>query len=246
MSQLHFNVWPRTLPHHLPIPDTSLWYNLEVSAARFPNKPAVVFYDSVLTYAELARSAERLAGFLQHHCGVQRGDRVALFLHNSPQFVIAYYAILRADAMVVPVNSMSRTAELTHIVEDCGARVLVAEQSLLVHAQPLLGRQIQDAIVATYSEYLTQTTDLTLPEVVAAPRRRINDQRVTPWSTALATGLLPRMHLATSEDLCVMPYTSGTTGKPKGCVHRHRNAMHTAAALARWYEKHQDDCVLSV
>src|SRR5262249_1544130 len=102
--------WPQAMPRQLEVPQTSLWFNIEGSAARFPDKPAVIFYDSVLSYCELKRGAEHLAGFLQQRCAVQRGDRVALFLHNSPQFIVAYYAILRAGAMVVPVNSMSTAA----------------------------------------------------------------------------------------------------------------------------------------
>src|SRR6201996_7835428 len=118
MTEPNRTHWPQHAPHHLPLPDTSLWYNLEVSARRYPRKTAIVFYDTILSYAQLRRSAEQLAGFLQRRCGIQRGERVALFLHNSPQFIIAYYAILRAEAMVVPVNCMSTVSELTHIVSD--------------------------------------------------------------------------------------------------------------------------------
>src|SRR5262245_65688547 len=117
--------WPPKVPEHLTLPETSLWYNLEVSAARFPNKPAFIFYDSAITFAALKAEAEQLAGFLEARCGVTRGDRVALFLSNSPQFVIAFYATLRADAMVVPVSSMLLTKEIEHIVGDSGAKVIV-------------------------------------------------------------------------------------------------------------------------
>jgi fatty-acyl-CoA synthase len=230
----------------LSLPATSLWYNLEVSATRYPHRPAVIFYDSVLSYADLKRHAERLAGFLQVNCGVQRGDRVALQLHNSPQFIIAYYAILRADAMVVPVNSMNRTTELTHIIDDSGARVIITSQDLYSQAEPLLGKQLARIMVACYSDYLTTRTDLALPEFVAAPSAGWKIEGVTLWSDALGAALDPRPPLATADDPCVMPYTSGTTGQPKGCVHLHRSVMHTTVALARWYAKSPADSVLSV
>jgi non-ribosomal peptide synthetase component F len=95
-------IGPKQFPKSLTIPRTSLWYNLEVAAARYPEKPATIFYDSRLSYAELRRQAERLAGFLQLRCGIRKGDRVLLDLQNSPQFIVAYYAILRAEAVVVP------------------------------------------------------------------------------------------------------------------------------------------------
>jgi fatty-acyl-CoA synthase len=245
MSELNLTHWPSRLPRHLPLPETSLWYNLEVSATRFPDKTALVFYDGLLSYSGLQRSAEHLAGFLQTRCGVKRGDRVALFLHNSPQFIIAFYAILRAEAMVVPVNSMSTATELAHILTDSGARTLITAQELLTHTAALT-QSMDHTVVACYSDYVGATTDLIVPEFIRAPRRNIEAPRVTAWTDALAMQLQPGPHLATPEDLCVMPYTSGTTGKPKGCIHRHRNVMHTTIALARWYEKHEEECVLAV
>jgi fatty-acyl-CoA synthase len=217
-----------------------------VSATRYPNKPALVFYDGVVSYQQLRRAVEHLAGFLQARCGLRRGDRVALFLHNSPQFIIGYYAILRAGAMVVPVNSMSTASELTHIITDCGARTLVSVQELLPHAAALAGKELDHAVVACYSDYINPTTDLTLPDFIRSPRRKIDLPGVTLWSEALALQLEPSVDDTTQDDLCVMPYTSGTTGKPKGCIHRHRSVMHTTIALGRWYQRQADECVLAV
>ena len=230
----------------LYLPETSLWYNLEVSATRYPSRPATIFYDSVASYAQLEREARRLAGFLQAQCGVRRGDRVAVQLHNSPQFVVAFYAILRADAMVVPVNSMNRTAELAHIIADSGARVLITSLDLLPQSEPLLGKHLERTIVACYSDYLATPTDLAVPDFIKAPRLEVKRHGITPWTDALNAALEPDPPLATPDDLCVMPYTSGTTGLPKGCIHKHRSVMHTTVSLAKWHAKNQGNCVLSV
>jgi fatty-acyl-CoA synthase len=245
MTEPDLTHWPEDAPKHLPLPETSLWFNLEVAATRYPSKAAIVYYDSVVSYAEFKRSAEHLAGFLQQRCGVKRGDRVALFLHNSPQFIIAYYAILRADAMIVPVNSMSTAFELTHIIADCGAQTLITVQELLPRAKNLEG-VLQHTVVACYSDYITAPTDLDVPDFLKAPPKNVAGSGTTQWTEALAMKLEPEPHVATPDDLCVMPYTSGTTGKPKGCVHRHNSVMHTAIALARWHEKHAEDVVLTV
>src|SRR5581483_3018734 len=122
MPALHYAHWPRSVPKTLLLPNTNLYYNLEVSATRYPQKPALIFYDTRLSFAELRDAAERLAGFLVQACGVGAGDRVLLYTQNSPHFVIAYYAILRANAIVVPVNPMNLTGELRHYVADTGAR----------------------------------------------------------------------------------------------------------------------------
>jgi fatty-acyl-CoA synthase len=122
--------WPEGLAHHLSSPQPSLYGNLETSASRYPGKTAIHYYGGTLSYAQLQQEVEALAGFLQRQCAVARGDRVALYMQNSPQYVIGYYAILRANAVVVPVNPMNTTAELRQIIEDCGAKVVLLGEEL--------------------------------------------------------------------------------------------------------------------
>src|SRR5919197_2008271 len=246
MTPLHLPFWPKGLPQHLTVPETNLFYNAEVSAARFPNKPYLVYYDAEITFAQFKDHAERLAGFLEHRCGVRRGDRVLLFMQNSPQFAIGYYAILRANAVVVPVNSMNLTEELRYLVSDSDAAVALVSQELYPRIQPLLGDALRHAVVAAYSDYLGPPTDLPIPEVIAAPREPIRDPGVTLWSDALKAGLAPGPLTAGPDDLCVMPYTSGTTDRPKGCMHTHRSAMYTLVAGAEWFGSNQDAVLLAV
>src|SRR5437762_14390582 len=89
MSDRHLAYWPKNVPRHLVIPETNVFYNLEVSAHRHPKKPYLIYYDTSITFPELQDEAERMAGFLERECGVKKGDRVLLFMQNSPQFVIA-------------------------------------------------------------------------------------------------------------------------------------------------------------
>ncbi|KAB2887225.1 MAG: AMP-binding protein, partial [Burkholderiaceae bacterium] len=103
----HHSFWPRRLPHSITTPATSLWDNLATNARRYPDKAALVFFGQSLSYRALADGAERLAARL-HALGVRRGDRVVLCMQNCPQLVLAHFAILRANAVVVPVNPMNR------------------------------------------------------------------------------------------------------------------------------------------
>src|SRR5262249_38437355 len=153
--------------------------------------------------------------------------------------------ILRADAMVVPINPMNRALELAAIVEDCGAQVIIAPQDLFANVEPLIGRALRHVIVACYSDYLTQPTDIEVPDVVAAPRQAMKAGGVRLWKGPLARSFQPQPHPAPADDLCVMPYTSGTTGQPKGCVHRHRSVMHTVVAVVLWHDSHYEDRGLS-
>src|SRR3954465_3994056 len=228
MFSRHFAHWPPGLPHTLDVPQDNIYRNLEAVAARHPQRCAVDYYGSPISYQEVKNAVDALAGFLQARCGVQRGDRVLLYLQNSPQFVIAYYAILRADAVVVPVNSMNRTEELAHYVEDAQARVAIVGQELYERIAPLA---VPRVIVATYSDFLRTATDLPIPDFVRAPPIATGG---TPWHDAIAAGLTPGGHHAGADDLAVMPYTSGTTGKPKGCMHTHASVQSTTAPYLYW------------
>ena len=257
---IHYRHWPPSLPHHLDLPATSVWYNLEVTATRYPDRAAIVFYDSILTYAQLRLRAEALAGWLQQHCGVTRGDRVMLDFQNSPQFVIGYYAILRADAFVVPVNPMLRTEELRHYVSDSGARVVLCAQDnwpqlapLMKGAnrnaeidQPALECALEHALVAAYADALTAPTHLPVPEFVRVPLTIEASSQVTRWNDAIAQARVPSPTMAGPDDWCVMPYTSGTTGQPKGCVHTHRSVMHVLLTGALWAGVHPETVALGV
>jgi fatty-acyl-CoA synthase len=235
MNTTHYKHWPAGLPYTLTAPQTSMYVNLEISARRYPDKTALIFYDATMTYAEFNAQVEAMAGYLQQDCGVQRGDRVLLNMQNSPQFIIGYYAILRADAMVVPVNPMLMTDELHHYVEDSGAKVAITSQEIFSRLAPLVGSTgVKQAIVAAYSDYLPAHTELAVPDWVKAPRAALEGAGVVSWQAALQAGRAPQPHQAGPADLAVMPYTSGTTGKPKGCIHLHRSVMHSTVSSIAW------------
>ncbi|MBX3627342.1 MAG: long-chain fatty acid--CoA ligase [Rhizobacter sp.] len=247
MSDRHLAHWPPGLPKHLTLPETSVFYNAEVSAARFPNKPFIVFYDTPITFGEFKDEAERIAGYLQQVCGVKAGDRVLLYMQNSPQWVLAFYGILRANAVVVPVNPMNMTEELKHYVTDTGATTAFVPQDLHAQMQPLVGEGgLKHLIVVTYSDYLKRPTDLTVPPFVAEPRKTFTETGSIAWTEVLAKNLRPGPLTAGPDDLCVMPYTSGTTGHPKGCMHTHRSTQSTLVGGVHWFNRTQDAVFLSV
>lgn len=254
----HHRFWPRRVPHQITPPATPLWHNLAVNALRYPDKPALVFFNRVLGYAQVCHQAERLAAHLAQ-CGVGKGDRVLLVMQNCPQLVIAHWAILRANAVVVPVNPMNRADELRHCITDAGARVALTTGDLaaeLAHTSNSLPPQARLAhlLVAQFSDAFdaTATGDDAPPAAwrdwltTRHPLPTLDNGTVHGWLDALAT-TAPVPALDTGpDDLALLPYTSGTTGLPKGCMHTHASIMHNAVAASYWVNSTPQSTMLAV
>ncbi|MCJ0762355.1 long-chain fatty acid--CoA ligase [Variovorax terrae] len=254
----HHKFWPRRLPHAVVPPATSLWHNLAVSALRYPDKPALVFFGRILSYAEVVRQAERLAARLQA-LGVKKGDRVVLLMQNCPQLVIAHFAILRANAVVVPVNPMNRAEELKHYITDPDAKVALTTGDLapeLVRASDALapGERLAHLIVTQFTDAFDANVagDDAPPEAWASwlltrhALPALAGGQVQAWTEALA-GSEPVPALDSGpDDLALLPYTSGTTGLPKGCMHTHASIMHNAVAGCFWGNGTPENVTLAV
>lgn len=235
MIESHYEFWPARVPHSLPLPETSVYHNLQVTADRYPEKAAIVYYGTEISYGRLLEEVNALAGYLQEESGVEKGDRVILYLQNSPQFIVAFYAVLRLGAVVVPVNPMLVANELGHYVEDSEAKVAIVGQELYERISPLLGEgNLERIIFATYSDYLEEETDLAVPDFVQAPKEEISGEGVLSWAEALEVGHTPEPVEVYTHDMALLPYTSGTTGLPKGCVHTHSTLQATLVGGSVW------------
>ncbi len=253
----HWAHWPKRFPKSVTIPDTPLWFNLEVSAARYPRKAASVFLGRAMDYAELHRQSLALAGWLVAR-GLQPGERVALFMQNCPQFHVAFYGVQAAGGVVVPVNPMNRADEFGHYITDPETRVVIAAADLadvvqaaqqalpeerrapdllLVHYADALPRQCPDGLGVPPA--LWQALNANHPQPPAVP-----GVAVWSWPKALAHEPLARPVPRTADDLALLPYTSGTTGLPKGCMHSHRTLM--ANVVGTWMHPSADTVSLTV
>jgi len=251
----HHKIWPRRLPRQLVLPATTLWFNVEVAATRYPDKPAYLFFGKPLTYAELRRQAESIAGWLQS-VGVGKGDRVAVFMQNCPQFAAAYYGIVRADAVVVPVNPMNRAEEFQHYITDAQTKVVICTADLAgivasANAAVPEAQRLKQVLVTRYTDAMPEGA----PDPADAPPPAMDAWlRSDPdlpaghlrWTDVLAKNLVPGPHTAQPDDLVLLPYTSGTTGLPKGCMHTHRTLMANAVGGGLWSSASAESCSLAV
>ena len=242
----HHAFWPKRLPYQLTAPQTSLWMNLQISALRYPQKVALVFMGRTWSYSELQFEAEKIASALRK-MGVQKGDRVVLDMQNCPQLVITHFAILRLDAVVVPVNPMNRTEELKHYILDPDTKVAVTTADLapeLAAASNALekSQRLKHLLVTQFTDVfdaanigpdeLPANWSDWLKTVHALPL--LEGGEVHTWASVSQGEVSLGPVTAQSEDLAVLPYTSGTTGLPKGCMHTHGTIMHNAMSSGLW------------
>lgn len=226
--------WPRDLPRSIRVPDTSIWANLDIAARRHPAAPAIHFLGRDISYRELHADVERLAGWLVH-AGVRGGDRVLLYLQNSPQWLIAYYAILRADAVVVPVNPMNRTPEVRHYLQDSGAVAAISATDLLEQLQDAAAgtAQLQCIVAVDYADYLPEASPYEVPQWLQS--RGGSATGSVAWTEALDACHMAGPAKARAHDLCGFFYTSGSTGKPKACMLTHGAFLHNILGQALWH-----------
>lgn len=239
----HFKFWPKRVPREVVVPETTLWHNLEVSAQRYPHKTAFVFMGHEHTFAQVLTEAQALAGWLQQVAGVKRGDRVVLMAQNSMMFVVGYYAALRCAAAVVPVNPMNKAAELAHYIADPQASVALcaadlAAELLVANATVPEGERLKHVVAGSYTDH-AGSDDVPAAwagwfGAQATPGLHESGATVTNWRNAIKANHAPGPFEGQADDMAVLPYTSGTTGLPKGCIHTHKTIAHNCIGGSVW------------
>ena len=219
--------YQKGVPAMLEIPVRSVTQAFDEATERAPERPAVVFHGRFITYRELREAADRLANALAA-LGVKKGDRVALYLLNSPQFIIAYFAALKCGATVTPISPVYTSHEVRYQLEDSGARALVC-QDILYEKVAKCGAALELVVVTNINEYL--------PALKRLFSRRTAISANVHWLQDLLKAhppQAPAVSIDPKADLAALPYTGGTTGHPKGVMLTHYNlvAAQTIAAAS--------------
>jgi long-chain acyl-CoA synthetase len=227
------------VPEHLDYPAIVLPEVLRRVARDRAYRTAMIFKGTRLSYGEFDRAVDRLAAALQR-LGVQPGDRVAVHLPNCPQFVIAYYAILRLGAVVVPCNPIYQQHEMVHQLNDAGAQIIVTLSS----TYPLIKRirsdtPLRHVIVAQIKTYFPPALRAAFTLFMEKPRGHrveLKDDADTHWFTEVLRDAPGRYQPAEvkPDDLAVLMYTGGTTGVSKGAMLTHRNILANAYQCKVW------------
>jgi len=233
LNQLWKKNWPEEVPRapHYPFGEVLLTDYLRKWAELTPDKPCIIFYGKELTFKQLDDLSSRFASFLAAK-GLKKGDSVAVFLPNCPQFHIVFFGILKLGCIHVPANPMFKGQELLYELNDTGAQVIVTLDQLFPIVQAVQSEtSLREVVTTSFADFLPGKPTFTVHETLLAPKR------ACPGTTDLMTMLAEQNpdfpEVAVSlDDIAALNYTGGTTGMPKGCEHTQRDMIYTAATTA--------------
>lgn len=232
------------VPNELPLPTASMIDLFEESASEKPEKDAVRYFDGSISYSRLDRMADGFAATLAHS-GIGKGDRVAVYMQNNPQFLVAQYGAWKRGCVVVPINPMLKARELDYHLNDSGARALVCLESLYRDVA-------QEVVPGTSVELVVTTSELDLlqgetPGPLQGSEKLSFDETTDLLDAVQGAEPSPGDRVQVSpEDVAYLVYTSGTTGKPKGAVETHSNVAFNAEVYRTWMRMGDDDSVFGV
>lgn len=209
-----------------------------------PEHTAFVWYGREVSFRELNTLSDNFAAVLWS-LGIRKGDRVALFLQNSPQYVIAHIGIQKIGAIVGPCSPLFKAQELQYQLADLGARVIVADEHLYSLVQAVRAdTALEHVFVTNYADMLPESPSMALPEPLQQEKLNIPD--TTDLLDCLRQDRIPPAVSWEIDDVSLITYTSGTTGLPKGVMLTHRNALYKSFSVADHNPVRADDIQLCV
>jgi long-chain acyl-CoA synthetase len=239
MEKPWLTFYERDVPYHIDYPEIPVYQLLEDSARKYPDKRALIFFDVPITYRELIEYVDRFASALKY-IGIKKGDRVALMLPNCPQFVIAFYGILKAGGIVVQVNPLYVERELEFLLNDSEAETIITLNLLYPKVKGVFSRSPLRRIIITHlEEFFPTKLKILFPLKLRLEGRYVRvpkgddiyfmKELLEIRKSDLDIGINPK------EDIALLQYTGGTTGTPKGAMLTHYNLVVNTIQCVSWY-----------
>ena len=237
LQRLWFNSWPEGIHKHIEYPEVPLFRLLEETAQKYPGYTALVYFDREISYQELDSAANKFAVALSDS-GVKKGDRVALFLPNIPQFVISYYGASRVGAVVTAISPLYKEREVEHQLSDSEAQTIVVLDLLYPIVEKVWGKTLLKRVVVTsLKEYMPKAKAVLGSLLRKIPSRKVEQKpNVHLFQELIAknAGKPPEININPEKDLAALQYTGGTTGTAKAAMLTHKNLVSNAIMCAAW------------
>ena len=225
--------YPEGVPAEVEAPDISVPEAFDQMADKYAGKTALIFYGKKISYKNLKELTDRFAAALAD-LGVGKGDTVAMYLLNCPQYVIAYFGSLKAGAKVTPISPVYTSKEVKHQIEDSQARTIICEDILYDNVEKI-GIELDNVILTSIGDYLPKFKKLFGKSALA---KAYSGMEVPTPEHIKEAGLLqledliakyppepPDVKINPKEDIAALPYTGGTTGLPKAAILTHSNLI---------------------
>jgi len=238
--------YPKEIPHHLQYEEVSLQETLRRTAKKFPDRPAVHFMGKEIPYRKLFESSLKLANYLRK-IGLQKGDRVAVMLPNTPQTFISFYGILFAGGIVVQVNPLFTEREIAFQLKDAGAKFIIVLDMLFNRVKNVEKEtDLRHIIVTGIKDYLPFPKNLLYP-MVQKRQKTVPPKVEHEGRHHLFAEIMKRTEakdipdeVNPKEDVAILQYTGGTTGFPKGVMLTHFNLYANAKMCDAWVYKFKE------
>ena len=242
--------YPPGVRRHIDYPEVPLYEFLRISAQKYPDKTALIYFDGKMTYKELDVLTDRFAAALAD-LGVKKGDRVALFLPNTPLFVISYYGALKAGAVVTAMSPLYKEREVEHQLNDSEAETIVLLDLLYPIVEKVWERtKLRNVIVGSLRDYMPSFKAFLGSLLGKIPSRHVERRANVYFFRELVARYganPPKIEINPKEDLAALQYTGGTTGISKGAMLTHMNLVSNAVMCKEWLQPREgEEVVLTV
>lgn len=230
--------WPEGVPHEISGYEKPLFSVLDESAEKYPDQVYTIFNDATRTFAQVQDTADRIAHFLTSR-GIQKGDRVAIFLPNLPHYPAIFFGILKAGAVCVTCNPLYAANELNYQLKDAGAKVVFCMDHPRFYpttVEAIEGTEVETVVLCGVKSYLPPIKALIGGLLRKIPKAG-NYQSGHLFFDDVVAGAQPQppaIDINPAEDLALIIYTGGTTGVPKGAALVHTNFTSNLMALDEW------------
>lgn len=230
--------WPEGIPTEISGYDKPLFSFLEDSARDYPDLVYTIFNDATRTFAQVNDTANRLANFLVSR-GIEKGDRVAIFLPNLPHYPAIFFGVLKAGAICVTCNPMYTAKELNYQLKDSGVKALFCMDHPKFYpttVEAIRGTDVESVIICGVKSYLPWLKGFLGGLLGKIPKAQHHEAGHFFFDDMVASAKpeAPSVQINPSEDLALIIYTGGTTGVPKGAALTHSNFVYDVMALSEW------------